>query len=750
MAKGKGRGGKGGKKPAAQKSAAASATTTDPSAAAAIANEDEDDHYEAAEAEHSSQPDEVELAGVSHEHENGVTEEAEVESHSNNRDSTPDLKPEKEAAAAPANGLSDPGESDVITDGQGDRDHGSDVDTESVVTAPEHFSPRRTSDSSDLYNMDDELEATRTAAISAAAAALPEEHVASSAVELTAAAAETEPAATNPKDEAAHEATQSVQAPKVASSGAQAADPQPAESQESCAVELDTSTTEEPAASTASEASSPQVSPASTTSVTQPSASVPAVSRPEEASSSQASTSGTSRQDEESTWAITRAVVGQLTQRTAALELQLASSILSQSSAHSPNATSASASAEDTDVHMPVAGPHSWYTGSHKTGQMDSVVLSEDAMYGQKHAAAADERARQRARAAAAKRYEAAVAKSPSDYDAWYNWGLVLQVEADSVGAGPALEMQRAMLLQDACVKYAQATQHSPNFHEAHYNWGMALSDLAKLQKNGADAHKLCLQACACYQRAVVLNWNSPQAYNNWGLALQDVATTGPLEQRAEFVAQSITRFRSAIRLRTDFHKAVYNLGTVVYGRAEEMRRGSFSNLTAAELHSIAALYICVAYALKPAHTVYTGALGLVRPLVAWSQLPLPYIKAGFLLAQPLDGILTHEHWRRKWLVLDHESFREARPPKDALVDSSGAFDADQATIPLLDIIAVEPFGDLSLPAGSAFCVSTVLGPQYFVADLDERMDAWVDALKLMSMLSSRRQLGPVQTLLQS
>ena len=59
-----------------------------------------------------------------------------------------------------------------------------------------------------------------------------------------------------------------------------------------------------------------------------------------------------------------------------------------------------------------------------------------------------------------------------------------------------------------------------------------------------------------------------PQALNNWGLVLSELAGMRPPGERGYLVAHSIAKFRRAIRLRPEFDRACYNLGTVVYAHA--------------------------------------------------------------------------------------------------------------------------------------------------------------------------------------
>lgn len=58
------------------------------------------------------------------------------------------------------------------------------------------------------------------------------------------------------------------------------------------------------------------------------------------------------------------------------------------------------------------------------------------------------------------------------------------------------------------------------------------------------------------------------QALNNWGLVLQELSTMRTPSERVLLVHQSVAKFRRAIRLRPEFDRACYNLGTVYYAHA--------------------------------------------------------------------------------------------------------------------------------------------------------------------------------------
>jgi tetratricopeptide (TPR) repeat protein len=182
-----------------------------------------------------------------------------------------------------------------------------------------------------------------------------------------------------------------------------------------------------------------------------------------------------------------------------------------------------------------------------------------------------------------------------------------LQESADNAGSEMDSTSKDA-LLDEACKKYEAATQLCPTLHEAYYNWAIAISDRAKVRGRTKEAEELWKQACDRYDRSVQLNWNSPQALNNWGLALQELGAIVPLKEKRAIVKKAVRKFRAAIQLQFDFHRAVYNLGTVLYGLAEDSSRSGRKmnpkELTPADLYSLSAVYIAAAHALKPDYPV--------------------------------------------------------------------------------------------------------------------------------------------------
>ncbi|KAM7491529.1 hypothetical protein LguiA_034450 [Lonicera macranthoides] len=354
-------------------------------------------------------------------------------------------------------------------------------------------------------------------------------------------------------------------------------------------------------------------------------------------------------------------------------------------------------------------------------------------------------RSRQRILTFAAQRYAGAIERNPGDYDALYNWALVLQESADNVSPDSSSASKDA-LLEEACKKYDEATRLCPTLHDAYYNWAIAISDRAKMRGRTNEAEELWKQATKNYERAVQLNWNSPQALNNWGLALQELSAIVPARDKQTIVKSAISKFRAAIQLQYDFHRAIYNLGTVLYGLAEDTSRtgGTFkgNEVSPNELFSQSAIYIAAAHALKPTYSVYTSALKLLR-----SMLPLPYLKVGYLMAPPVGiQVAPHYDWKRSQFVLNHEgllqiSKAEQRHITQSLASESGdrvniKKTAIKVYVP--DIVSVSTCADLTLPPGAGLCIDTINGPVFLVADSWESLDGWLDAIRLVYTIYAR------------
>ncbi|KAI5656252.1 hypothetical protein M9H77_25045 [Catharanthus roseus] len=350
-------------------------------------------------------------------------------------------------------------------------------------------------------------------------------------------------------------------------------------------------------------------------------------------------------------------------------------------------------------------------------------------------------RSRQRILTFAAKRYASALERNPDDYDALYNWALVLQESADNVSPD-SVSPSKDALLEEACRKYEEATRLCPTLNDAYYNWAIAISDRAKIRGRTKEAEEFWKQATKNYEKAVQLNWNSPQALNNWGLALQELSAIVPAREKQSIVRTAISKFRAAIQLQFDFHRAIYNLGTVLYGLAEDMSRtGNAKDVSPNELYSQSAIYIAAAHALKPNYSVYTSALKLVR-----SMLPLPYLKVGYLTAPPAGNpIAPHGDWKRTEFVLNHEGLQQILKVDPRQFQNLSSKSGDHTStskqpirVDIPDIVSASTCADLTLPPGAGLSIDTIHGPVFLIADTWEALDAWLDAIRLVYTIYAR------------
>eukprot|EP00798_Chlamydomonas_sp_ICE-L_P022529 gene22529-29652_t len=158
--------------------------------------------------------------------------------------------------------------------------------------------------------------------------------------------------------------------------------------------------------------------------------------------------------------------------------------------------------------------------------------------------------------------------------------------------------------------------------------------------------------------------------------------------ERNQLVVYALHKFRRAVRLRPDFDRGCYNLGTVYYSHGSALQtevKVQYKGVAASamspealqqrqaqetEIRSIfvaAAQYICLAFALQQHKNIYRKSLSVVHAL-----LPLPFLRAGFLMAPIPNTMGTYkETWQRDWFVLDHVSIRAASTMENSLSKAS-------------------------------------------------------------------------------
>ena len=169
------------------------------------------------------------------------------------------------------------------------------------------------------------------------------------------------------------------------------------------------------------------------------------------------------------------------------------------------------------------------------------------------------------------------VARPPTTSTRCTRGALVLQEQAERAEAKGADASRRSDLLAKACARYDAAHRCRPRSHSTLYNWGIALGDRARMSADAPTARQLWGEACDKYRAAVecdVAKTQSTQALNNWGLALQQLATVSrERDEKRRRLLAAVGRFREAIRRDPSFHRAVYNLGTIMYALSEMARK---------------------------------------------------------------------------------------------------------------------------------------------------------------------------------
>lgn len=369
----------------------------------------------------------------------------------------------------------------------------------------------------------------------------------------------------------------------------------------------------------------------------------------------------------------------------------------------------------------------------------------------------------------ACEKYEAAVQLRAGSQGALYNWGVALSELAHWYREHEKALGDGSRSTTPVSASETDAAASTKEGEEGGQGEGGTPGE-AMSREELREAACSCLHL-ASQKYAQCLSWhpNNPQALNNWGLVLQELfAFAATPAARKELVPHAIEKFRHILRQRPDFDRGCYNLGTVFYACAQALQREVAQEYKAPgavlpadsrqrvgreaavrNLFTIAAQYICLAYALQPHREVYRRSLSLVKTF-----LPLPFLRAGPLIApapSPLGDL--DDAWRRIWFVLDHVSLRSATSLESSLAaatapDSRGAprpsqraVDEHPISLPLLSITAVRRCNDPGLPEGAAFWVSLEgqAGGVYLVAEDEESADAWVDALLLGAHIVSTR-----------
>lgn len=364
-----------------------------------------------------------------------------------------------------------------------------------------------------------------------------------------------------------------------------------------------------------------------------------------------------------------------------------------------------------------------------------------------------------------------------------------------------------------ACVAYEFASKWK-EMYTIYYNWAIAVGDRARVleRKRPEEARVLWREACEKYEKAVavgmersylrgkegfsgesVTSMSVSRALNNHGLALRQRAmlmtdseteSSSIDESKSKCLSEAILKFRRAIRISPDFHRAAYNLGTVEFARGQMER---------------AAVYVFSALAMvtsalpsssetENAKVVYSQSAQLVETALPDTQCGDDSLFAGNVwfaggvggkrggeVANKRRTTITDFDWaRRRFAVCasafktvdSAQTFRIKSESGDYVPSRNDAWGYDAApdthfnvNLPMLSVESCEPISDISRPPNCfAFLLSVrddlehaekeenddkysphaVVRHYRFACETESERDVWVDAIALIASLAKR------------
>lgn len=375
-----------------------------------------------------------------------------------------------------------------------------------------------------------------------------------------------------------------------------------------------------------------------------------------------------------------------------------------------------------------------------------------------------------------------------------------------------------------------------------YYNWAIAIGDRARLlePRRPEEAAALWREACEKYEKAVEVGmarsyigggrggetiekegdrWSErvtpmsiSRALNNHGLALRQRAmlaaeteesTSSSDESKTRFLSEAILKFRRAIRISPDFHRAAYNLGTVEFARGKS---------------EYAAVYVFSALAMvtsslpsssetKNAKTVYSQSAQLVETALPDTQCGDDSLFAGNVWFAGGVGkgkerrtTITDFDWARRRFAACVSAFKTVDSAQtfriksesgdyvpsrnDAWGNSASSAESPpnhffNVNLPMLSVESCQPISDISRPPNCfAFLLSvreedstqekendassatptttTTSSPAEeekirhyrFACETEAERDAWVDAIALLASLAKRGKSESLRSVL--
>ena len=153
--------------------------------------------------------------------------------------------------------------------------------------------------------------------------------------------------------------------------------------------------------------------------------------------------------------------------------------------------------------------------------------------------------------------YEMSIAKlkkaieiNPNYYEAYYNWGIVLDKLGDIDGD--------KIRYEEAIEKYKKAIEINPKYSKAYNNWGVVLEKLGDIEGDKIRYE----EAIEKYEKAIEINLNHFGAYNNWGNALVEL---GDIEGDKIRYEEAIKKYKKAIEINPNYSEAYNNWGNALF-----------------------------------------------------------------------------------------------------------------------------------------------------------------------------------------
>ena len=168
--------------------------------------------------------------------------------------------------------------------------------------------------------------------------------------------------------------------------------------------------------------------------------------------------------------------------------------------------------------------------------------------------------------------YQQALEIKPDMHEAFNNWGLALDQQAQAL-ANSDLKLAQS-LWSEAYGKYEQALSIKSDDLEALNNWGLALDQQAQVIASSdlELAQQLWSEAYGKYQQVLMIKPDKHWTLNNWGNALhqqaQVIVSSDP-KRAIELWSEAGEKYAQALTIKPDKHEALSNLGVALSNQAK-------------------------------------------------------------------------------------------------------------------------------------------------------------------------------------